>query len=295
MNDIIKLENLTPTQIEMIKKAVLIDDLKEQFVKSRKEVNFDLDKQVSNWMRTLNSVHTIRMYKLVLNRFLNHINRSVLSISVEDADGYIVDLKNHYKAGKTVMLHIHALSSFYCHLKRYGCINMNPFHGSKVRVDKSSVRKKYVPTSNDIAILMNAFEKTASSKKMVLALHIMKKYGVRKGFLDNMVYNGRYLQSISKGKEYKVAVHEEDLKYFEDNQELLSQLNSNSVSSTFNRTVNKLYNSGKITKKFSPHCIRHRFAIDFYDKSNHDTMRLMNALNHTSLNATQNYLAELGK
>jgi integrase len=45
--------------------------------------------------------------------------------------------------------------------------------------------------------------------------------------------------------------------------------------------------------KFSPHSIRHRFAIDHY-RENKDIARLQKALGHSSLTATTSYLSGLG-
>lgn len=291
-----KISQLSQADFLKIEKAVLIDDLKDEYKKLRHATFFNLEKQLTSWMSNLVSHNTIRVYSNAIDLFLKYTNNNVLDVSVERADEYIHYLKKSFVANKTIKVYIGAVSSFYSHLTRYSYVPTNPFKGTKVPLKNEPMTNKVIPSEENIKSILAEAEQTFKEKvykQIEISLRLMSVYGIRKGFLDNMELTGNKLVSFNKGKDYVVRLSEADTKYMNDNFTYWQNLKSNTVVTYINRIIAKLVKSEQIVRAFSVHCLRHKFAIDFYTQSKHDIYGLKLLLNHGSITTTENYLREL--
>jgi len=290
------INNLSQSDFLKIERAVLIDDLKDEYRRLRKEAFFNLEKQLESWMSNVVSHNTVRVYANAIDIFLEYVNHDVLNISVEKADEYIWYLKKRFGADKTVKVYLGAVSSFYSHLTRYSYTQINPFKGTKVTLKDEPMKKKVIPTEHDIKSLDNELQNILNRKsynQTKIAITLMNKYGIRKGFLDNMELVGNKLSSFNKGKVYKVTLQEEEAVWMSNNIGVWQNMKSNTIVTYINKAVNNLVRKMELNKPFSVHCFRHKFAIDFYNNSGHDIERLRLLLNHGSFTTTQKYLREL--
>jgi site-specific recombinase XerD len=294
----ITLQDLTSEQFRTVERASIFDDLKAQYKKLRMSLDFSIIEEIGNWLGTVNSVHTSRMYLTAVNHFLRYCSNDVLGVTAKEADKYILFLKEDKCSGGTVKLYFRAVSSFYTHLERYDLIKKNPFKNTKIKVD-ATPKDKYIPSEEDIYVLEDYILDTYSGDmyiKMRIAVSLMKKYGVRVGFLDNIKVKDNALTSFSKGKNHKVVLDgEEDIAYFNHNKEILEGLNSHTISKYFNDSVKALYHGHRIGGEFSPHCLRHYFTMKYYSKyGGSKIVELKKLLGHGSLQATMIYLRSLG-
>jgi site-specific recombinase XerD len=290
----IDLTSLTQEQLEAIQKAVFIDDLKKEYVKERRKTSFNTEYQLELFLSEFSSIHTIRMYRNAVNNFTTWSKGELVDISRRDVMSYLRSLEG--KAPSTIKFYLSGISSFYNYLVDSEYLERNPFSHVSKKVKKSSTNKKYIPSQSDIEALQSFFEKKMKKNtfaKMKLSLKLLNEYGVRKGFLDHVVLEGNKLVSISKGKEYSVKIAEKDLTYFKSHANLLEELNSNTMSVHFLRGVNELVSSGELSEKFSPHCLRHKYAVEKYKECG-DSLVVKNLLNHSSLGVTEVYLKSLG-
>jgi len=285
------LEQLTPQQYEQIKAMVAIDNLKQEYREDQKRASFDLDEKLSQWLSN-KSKHTSRMYRTYIAEFVKFLNgKSMLNVTTLIVDEFIVNHLNKYSYSKARLVFA-SLSSFYSNLYRWGDIEKNPFRGGKLSLVKNEEEKE-IPTSDDLDYLDMVYSSNSlKDRKMRLALHIMRTYGVRVGFFNTkyLSYNGVSLSSVSKGKLYPLNV--KDDKFIRNNASLLTKLHSGTIANNFNSSVKKLYEEGIISCKFSPHAIRHYFACKEYTKDK-DIYRVSRLLKHSSILITTNYLRGL--
>jgi len=285
------LAGLSSEQLQHVITAVRLDDYKSQVTSHIKNSEFDLEEKINMWLEG-KSHNTCRVYRLYLNNFVEYLEDiHVLDVSFKIVDQYIYAELNRYSCGKAGLI-LASLSSFYSSLLRWEYITRNPFTGCKLKKKISVPEIKHLPSETEMVCIYekyNLFSK--GNKKMQLALYIMKTYGVRVGFFNpELKYNGIHLSSISKGKYYKIYIENDE--FIANNAELLSELNSSTIQSSFNRTINKLYDKGLINYKYSPHDLRHVFACKLY-KETKDIYLVSRRLNHSSISITEAYLKGL--
>lgn len=293
----IKIGDLTAEQFKMVEKASLFDDLKEQYKRLKLNLKFDINSEIGHWLDNVSSVHTRRMYFTAINHFLRFCGNEVLDVTAKEADKYILFLKEDKCSGSTVKLYVGAVSAFYSHLQRYDHVSKNPFHKSKVKIN-AVPKDKYIPTAAEIEaldmyILVNYSSETYT--RLHMAITLMKDYGVRIGFLNGVKLQGNTLVSMSKGKEHKIFLQtREEIAYYNQYKDILESLNSNTVSKYFNDSVKVLHKQGKLGGIFSPHCLRHYFAVNYYKNyGGQKLLELRNLLGHSSIATTERYLRSL--
>lgn len=282
--------DLDVEQLRQILLSTKIDEYKLQMGNHLKKEAFDLDSKIVMWLEN-KSENTSRMYRLYLNDFINYLDSThVLDVKAFDADKYINYIMLEASAGKAKLI-LASLSSFYSILYRWGDVIMNPFMGCKIKT-KMVVVDKTIMTEKEIEIIEEKYiSNKISDRKMRLAIHIMKTYGVRVGFFnEDLKYTGKALSGISKGKAYSVVVGNDVL--IENNKNILKELGAEAIQSAFKRNINKLYLDGKINKKYSVHDFRHFTACREYEKDK-DIYRVSALLNHSSVVITEKYLAGL--
>lgn len=285
------IEELSPSQIAEVYRHVKFDEYKVQLKGKIKQLEFDLEEKTVRWLKS-KADHTSRMYKLYLNEFIEYLgDKSILEVDNYFVDKYVSDVIIPYGEGKGRVVFA-SLSSFYSSLYLWGDVDRNPFKGIVLKFPEEIKEDFHLITEEELEYIKMCFDTNREShRKMRLAIHIMSKYGVRVGFFDGCKLVGNIIKSISKGKVYSINV--ENDREILDNLDILGAINSKTVQSTFRNVVEKLFADGVIDHKYTPHVLRHFFAVNEY-KRDKDIYKLSRRLNHSTIRITANYLKGLG-
>lgn len=304
------LNNLSDEQLNKLAGSVLADKLKAELKNEVKKAEIDISKLIQNWLAGFDSKHTTRSFKKNISLFMAWLDgRSILDVNSKMVDDYILYLKkskNILTAKKlsdnSVIQRISACSSFWKSLARWEVVDRNPWHGCKKPKKIIEVKKmESVPTNKELDTLQyfawegtNATGTGSKNKKLgsikaLLTLMILRDTGIRSGALRtlNLDRDGNFTAK-SKGVKIKGKIDYEILDRIEvyGLNPQFPFANYKSFPKWFERSTKKL------GLTFTIHGIRHRFAIDHYNK-NKDIVALQRALGHSSIMATQAYLATL--
>ena len=320
-----ELAELSEDQIELIAKSCYIDSLKTAFAKEVQKAKLDnnaVDELVKQWLSGFQSFHTIRSFKKNIELFLIWLNgTSLLDVDANVADKYISYLNSQKKKTKkepsdnTIRQRIAACSSFFTDLVRWGVVPLNPFKGAKGLPKKKIVVKDAdkIPTDEELDILEEFALKQSSipskkagkakqnkligNKLAFLALHILRKYGLRVGALKTLkVDREGNFRVESKGNEIHGKFDDVTIIMFTSFGRSMKNPFEGYTESAFSMWLRRAQESpelvGNLKGKYSPHSILHRFAINFYNET-HDVEELRKRLGHSSLLVTTAYLAGL--
>ncbi len=315
-----ELDKLSEEQIEKIAKSYYFDKLRKDFDREVKKAKLDrqaVEDLVAQWLSGFQSKHTVRSFKKNLEYFLTWLNGT----SIIDVDSLVVDKfisflnSNKQLSGNTKRQRIASPSSFYSDLTRWGIVSMNPFKGAKGLPKKKIAIKiaEQIPTDEELELIENYAiqqiekaqqrsgrgdaNKITGNINALCAIKILRKEGLRVGVLKTITVDrdGNYYGK-SKGKDVTGHFDNDILDLLSSygliGKEPFKDYSENAFSMWLWRVQSTEELSGKITHKYSPHGIRHRFAINYYNRT-HDVYGLMIKLGHSSLLVTTAYLAGL--
>lgn len=286
------ISGLNREQLQQVVLSTRMDEYKSQIKNQIRNSEFNAEEFIYKFLNT-KTKHTSRAYGLHIANFITFLSgKSMLDVNFNIVDEYVALVLNTYSKGKASIA-LASLSSLYSVLVRYEKIDRNPWKGARLKNEIVSKTKKMLSEKTIECIYKKYNSDSKADRKMRVALHTMFTYGHRIGFFNSTIsYNKEtgVLSSISKGKLYRIDTSGDN--FIEDNYELLYELNSNSIQSSFSRTVAKLYKNGIIIQKPSVHEYRHHFAIVEYKKDK-DLYRVMRLLNHSSVTITEKYLASM--
>jgi integrase len=314
------LHDLTEEQAIHIAKSVHIDTLKREFAKEVDKAKLTHERVhdlVEQWLKGFVSIHTVRSYRKSIYAFLEWLDgKSLVDVDALTVDQYVsfINSDNMLK-DNSKRQRLAPCSSFFSVLERWKILDRNPFHGAKGLPRKEILVKHAdkIPTNTELDLIEQyALKQIHNAKKgkgtgvdkklrgnvyAYLALMILRKEGLRIGALRTLKIDreGHYL-GRSKGK----AIHG---KFDSDILHLIRIHGLNPATpfasyceSAFSVWLWRVQGSDALKKilktKFSPHSIRHRFAIDFYGETM-DVHALSQRLHHSSLLVTTSYLAGL--
>jgi len=315
-----ELKNLSDEQIEQIAKAHYIDSLKEEFSREVKKTKFNndvLQKYIDQWLSGFQSQHTVRSFKKNLDYFLIWLNgSSIVEVDALVVDKYITYLNSNKKiSDNTKRQRIASCGSFFSDLERWRVVDKNPFLKVKGLPKKKISTKDtdQIPTNEELDLIeryaldqiqransesgRGSNNKASGNVYALCSLKILRRYGLRVGALQSIKIdrNGNY-KATSKGNEISGKFDDAILvlldTYGLGRKEPFKNYNESAFSMWIWRCQSSEGLSGLFKKKFSPHGIRHRFAIDFYNKTK-DVNELSKRLSHSSLLVTTAYLAGL--
>ncbi len=315
-----ELKELSEAQIEHIARSVYLDSLKDELKKEVKKAQMDsmaIDRYTIQWLSGFQSKHTVRSFKTNLNYFLQWLNgTSILDVNALVVDKYVSFLNSDKKTSdNTKRQRIAACSSFFSDLQRWSVIGNNPFKGIKGLPKKKIAVKEaeQIPSNKELDLLeqyalsqiVSVGSKSGRGLKnketgnlyAYISLKILRAYGLRVGALQGIkIDRDGNFKTKSKG-------HEVHGKFDSD---ILELLNSSGLShkepfkeyteSAFSMCLWRAQSSdelnAKFKRKYSAHGIRHRFSIDYYNRTK-DVNELSKRLGHSSLLVTTAYLAGL--
>ena len=267
----------------------LTDDM-ESLVKSS---SIDLNLARMNYLELFDSIHTKKAYLDSLKRFeafCQKKNKDYFSMTPALADEWILSERQKNRASASVRKDISAVSSFYTFLERQYDIK-NIFRGTKARPKNKPTKELQIPGDKEVKIIIDELPKELS-----LIVQLISLLGLRAGAFENLSLHGNVLTTVSKGKEIRLSVSDEIIRFFNENKitrkEPFKTWKAYRIENLLRYYSEKLYKQGKIKAVYSAHDFRHYFAICEYT-ANKDIYRLSKLLNHSSIQTTQIYLRSL--
>lgn len=317
-----ELASLSEKQIEQIAKSYYIDSLKAEFKKEVQKTKLDetaVNKLVHQWLSGFQSRHTVRSFKKNIELFFDWLNGiSLIDVDAQVVDKYIIFLNSNKNiSDNTKRQRIAACSSFFSDLVRWRVVPINPFKGAR-GLPKKLINVKdadQIPTDEELDLLeeyaltqsstpakkegIAKHNKVVGNKLAFLALHILRKHGLRVGALKTLkVDREGNFRGKSKGNEVHGKFDEATLIIMDSFGRSLKEPFKEYTEGAFSMWLRRAQEApklmGKLKGKYSPHSIRHRFAINYYNDT-HDVEELRKRLGHSSLLVTTAYLAGLNK
>lgn len=305
-----KLENLTETELKKIASAVMVDQLKQELQDRVKASKVDIETRFEEFIQD-KAENTQAIYRKAWQHYRDYCSGKgidPLFVKAREADSYVRFLNASQMSKSTVRMYMSAISAFYSMLERWEDVSTNPFRGA--RRPKNETPVPQVPTDGEIETMIRDQEATLNSegrgankrieaaRLLLPAIHIMSRYGLRAGALPTLeIKRSGEFTARSKGKQITGTFDPETL-------ELLKRLDlgnrpfegigESTIRGAMRNLCTRLKDAGSLEAVYSPHDLRHHFATRFYRESGNDLISTMRALNHTSVQTTQNYLRTLG-
>ena len=243
------------------------------------------------------SRHTFLAYSAALARldqWAAFKKLPVLDMKPRDADDYAYSLANDGRAPASIRRDIAAASSFFSFLERRHDTIRNPFRGSKARPEKRASRGTAYPDRKEVSAILAAFK---DSPTIQAAIACMAFRGFRVGALPALAIRGGRFTTRSKGKDLAGELPREALDAIKaaglDLGQPFAGLTEKDITNRIYYAIGKLAAAGRIRARYSPHDLRHYYAMAQYEKD-HDIFRLKELLGHASIAVTETYLKGLG-
>lgn len=257
-------------------------------------------KNIEEFKNSLNiegySKNTIDIYCLYLDLFEKYINKDITNIESKDIINYLSYIKNEKKISSTTITLI--LSIFNHYYKIYLKKNIE----LDLKLPKKSKKLPTILTNDEIKLLI----KNTKSKRNKLIIEFIFSTGIRISEFVNMKINDLNFQEatgkVISGKgnkdriiilskkwidKYKKYLNKRE-KEIESNYLFCTSKGKNLSVDTVQKFLKNSAKLAKITKKVSPHTLRHSFATSLLE---HDVniRYIQQLLGHSNLNTTQIY------
>ena len=258
-------------------------------------IDYNAEKQtfLENAGRT-KSGHTARAYRNALKELETYTTEkrlNVFELTPAGADGFIY-WKNHTGASAaTVRLAAAACSSFFTFLERRNSgIIANPFRGTKARPAQNYSRVD-LPTGADIDALVKALP-----AKWAAAVSIMAGRGLRVGGLAGLSIKGSRFTTRTKGQDKSGELPADIIETVKaaglELRQPFGDLTAEQLQHVITYEIGKAHKAGKVRQPFSPHKLRHFYAVNQYRQTG-DIRRVSKLLGHSGIAVTERYLRGL--
>lgn len=260
---------------------------------------------VIDYFLSRESTGTARTYGSAIKSFFVWSGKSYTDVTPFDALSYNTYLKEHY-AESTTQRHISTLTRFFAFAKDCGIIQGNPFSVVKQQSIPNRVAEKFL-TKKEIDKLLSALRE-AGEREYILGI-LLAATGMRISEAQRLSWCDFILMPdetialnlLRKGNERQILPLRQDV--FEvvqvymdrpldqaDQSPLFLNPQGNRVSDVSLRTwVRETAKRAGISKKVSPHTLRHSFATHTLS-GGASPRNVMAYLNHKSLATTQRYI-----
>lgn len=260
----------------------------------------DIEKELRSFERFMiterKSFYTIKEYKFLISGFLSYCNKDISSINFEDIENYknfIVTEKNYSKASQYLAMKA---------LKLYYKFKNTEIPPNLVPPRRSQKMPVYL-NQRDAGILLNGSSSTRDraiiSVFLYTGLRVSELVNLEIGdadFEENIIY-----VHAGKGDKDRIVVMpdicKEEIKDYikerikirsNNNYLFLSNKKTKFNTSTVERMVKRVAEKSGITKKVTPHVLRHTFATSIL-RNGGDIRFIQQILGHSSLATTQIY------
>lgn len=258
------------------------------------------------------SKNTIESYKRDLNKYLDFLDQAdypLIEVTEEEIQEFLQHLyQEDYAAGSTSRM-ISAIRQFYLYLLRQGLVETNPV--DLIEGPKQAKRLPKAISMDQVNQLMNAPDITTMQGIRDRAiLEVMYATGLRVSELCDLKMNEIHLdlgfiQTLGKGdKERIVPMGDEAIywlgkyldevrySYLKHNKSnpyvFLTQRSSNFTRQGIWKAIGKYAKQVGISKKVSPHMLRHSFASHLLENGA-DLRLVQDLLGHADISTTQIY------
>ena len=297
--------NATPEQLEAMARVYMAQQASAAFTTAVKLVGIDYTAERATFIESAGqtkSKHTSRAYRNALNwldQYCAEKKLNPLELNHAQADDFIIwrgkqkDAKGNEPTAATVRLNAAAVSSFYTFLERRhsGLIN-NVFRGTKARPSQLYSRVD-LPTETDIDALVKALP-----SKWATAVSIMAGRGLRVGALAELSIKGNRFTTRTKGQDKSGELSADIIGMIKSAGLKLRQpfggMTPEQLQHAITYEIGKAYKAGKIRSPFSPHKLRHFYAVNQYRQTG-DIRRVSKLLGHSGIAVTERYLRGLGE
>ncbi|MEK6974252.1 MAG: site-specific tyrosine recombinase/integron integrase [Nanoarchaeota archaeon] len=259
------------------------------------EKEVDREENIKNFTTELKlkgfSQQTINAYTVHTNQFLEYTNKDISKLDEQDIKNYLSWLISDKKlALASVALKKAAVKSFFEEILK-----------KKVPTIKTPKIPKKLPevlTKEEVKLLIES----AATLKSRLIMEILYSSGLRVSELVKLKLSDIELNNktgwVRKGKGSKdrmfiisdivVKTIDKYLKHFSIKDYLFPGKNSTITTRNVQKILKKTAAKCNITKKVSPHTIRHTFATHLLEGGT-DIRMIQELLGHSSLNTTERY------
>lgn len=231
---------------------------------------------------------TIRNYSFFVKKFLDHAGKQPAAITEQDVRAYLASLIET-KSKSTTMLAAAALKFFTTEILK------RPM--ADIRIPKKDKRLPEVLSKEEVKKLLT----TAETRKSRLMLSLLYSSGLRVSELVNLKPHDLNVQEkmgwVRKGKGSKdrmfvmsETISLELAEYLRTRPSHKHVFSENGPLTTRNiqKIVNHVRKKAGMTKKVTPHTLRHSFATHLLEDGT-DIRMIQTLLGHASLNTTQMY------
>lgn len=310
-----ELHDLSDEQLRYLAKSVIIDELKAKLRNDVTKKRLNTTDLKTRWLNKFTSAPTKRTFETHIRIFLTWLgNISILDVDAKIVDDYLIYLQKAVvqipgKAKRrisvnTLRLRVAACSSFWRSLKRWEIVAQNPWLGADLPKKQIAVKKaESVPSDRHLdkieAQCRSAFKangrgslnRRMGARKALAAIRVLRATGLRVGALPSLAIDpDGFYTAKSKGGTAQGRI---DTK----TRRILSECGMNAGQPfknyfSFSKYFERICKASDW--RYTVHGIRHRFAVNHYT-ANKDPVALQRLLGHSSLIATQAYLATLQK
>lgn len=230
---------------------------------------------------------TIRNYSFFVNKFIEYSKKPEQELSQDDAKVYLSSLFDS-KSKNTIMLAAAALKFFFKEILKKDF--------ESVKVPKKDRGLPEVLSKDEIKLILNSTE----TNKSKLILSLLYSSGLRVSEIVNLKPTDINFEEnmgwVRKGKGSKDRVFIISKELCNQLKDYLKKRNNSFVFSKdkplTTRNIQKIVKKARlkagITKKVTPHTLRHSFATHLLE-SGTDIRMIQALLGHSSLNTTQIY------
>ena len=260
----------------------------------------DVERELKSFERFMiterKSFYTIKEYKFLISGFLSYCNKDIAVVSFEDIENYknfIVIEKRYSKASQ--YLAMKAVKLYY----KFKNIDIPP---NLVPPRRSQKMPVYL-NQKDAGVLLNG----SSNNRNIAVLSVFLYTGLRVSelvnleigdvdFEENIIYvhagkgdKDRIVVMPDICKDHIKSYMRERIKIRSNNNYLfISNKKTKFNTSTVERMVKRVAENSGITKKVTPHVLRHTFATSIL-RNGGDIRFIQQILGHSSLATTQIY------
>lgn len=298
------------------------DKLKAAVGETVRAARFDRDHVFAEFLADgEKSAKTVDTYRRECRRLFGWIDRQGLATTTlrrADVNRFKAYLSERY-AANTVRVTLAACSSWYSYLEAERVIESSPF--ARVTYPRREFKKAQRPDSRRPEVVPGAeeYERIAlmlwsrtqreggrapdrnareSAKRTLLALHLMRFYGLRISSVLSVEFlpEERIAYTLKGGarKQRKIFPHTRTLREaLGAGSRPFRGVGKSTLQNALRRATLELAGRGAIRRAYSAHDFRHLRALELY-RERGSVYEVMSELDHSSVTATQTYLAGLG-
>jgi len=297
-----ELAALPKEQREHIFKNAAYNQLTDKAGKVLTIAGIDWEAEKEAFIKTYDSPHTKRSYKMTLTRYENWANCvgiNPAAASYGEIDNFINAIKAEGRAAASIRRDIAAVSAFFTFLERRHVGVKNSVRGTKKRPAEEPKKLPKVPNESEVEIIISN-----AKPSLAAAISVMAYRGLRCGALSGMSAWGGQFETRSKGKTIRGTLPEKAIRAIEAAGLSLKKpfegLVTNNLEKEVEYHIKSLYKTGKLSRRdakgdpviFHSHSFRHYFSVTEYAKDK-DIHRVKELMGHSSIAITDKYLRSL--